>query len=87
MLKISWVKAVLLTGFMLVFFAGSEVFGQLTIRELKGGDLNTINTAVPFITIAPDSRAGALGDAGVASLPDVNSQHWNVAKYAFMEED
>lgn len=87
MLKISWVKAVLLTGVILVFFSSSEVFGQLTIRELKGGDLNTINTAVPFITIAPDSRAGALGDAGVATLPDVNSQHWNVAKYAFMEED
>ncbi|MFC2080314.1 type IX secretion system outer membrane channel protein PorV [Bacteroidota bacterium] len=70
-----------------IFLFGTEVMGQLTIRELKGGDLNTINTAVPFITIAPDSRAGALGDAGVATHPDVSSQHWNAAKYAFMEED
>ena len=60
---------------------------SINIRELKGGALNTINTAVPFITIAPDSRAGALGDAGVATKPDINSQHWNVAKYAFIEED
>lgn len=80
-------KAIQLAGVvLLLFFMGSEASGQLSIRELKGGDLNTINTAVPFITIAPDSRAGALGDAGVATRPDINSQHWNVAKYAFMKE-
>lgn len=48
---------------------------------------NTITTGVPFLTIAPDSRAGAMGDAGVATSPDVNSQHWNPAKYAFIESD
>ncbi len=48
---------------------------------------NTISTGVPFLTIAPDSRAGAMGDAGVATSPDVNSQHWNPAKYAFIESD
>ncbi|MDF1571852.1 MAG: type IX secretion system outer membrane channel protein PorV [Bacteroidales bacterium] len=80
-------KALQITGVVLVlFFMGSKAFGQISVRELKGGDENTINTAVPFITIAPDSRAGALGDAGVATQPDINSQHWNVAKYAFMEE-
>ncbi|MCF8224499.1 MAG: type IX secretion system outer membrane channel protein PorV [Bacteroidales bacterium] len=72
---------------LLLLANGSRGFGQISIRELKGGDLNTINTAVPFITIAPDSRAGALGDAGVSTRPDLSSQHWNVAKYAFMEED
>ncbi len=49
--------------------------------------LNTITTAVPFLTISPDSRAGGMGDMGVATSPDVNSQHWNAAKYSFMEED
>ncbi|MDP4586576.1 MAG: hypothetical protein NWS86_00210, partial [Flavobacteriales bacterium] len=39
--------------------------------------LNTITTAVPFLLIAPDSRAGALGDAGVALSPDAASIHWN----------
>lgn len=48
---------------------------------------NTIATGVPFLTIAPDSRAGAMGDAGVATTPDVNSQHWNPAKYAFIESE
>ncbi len=46
---------------------------------------NTVTTAVPFLSITPDSRAGAMGDAGVATTPDINSQHWNPAKYAFME--
>ncbi len=47
---------------------------------------NTITTAVPFLTITPDSRAAAMGDAGVASNSDVNSQHWNAAKYAFINQ-
>jgi hypothetical protein len=49
------------------------------------GQTNTITTAVPFLLIAPDARAGAMGDVGVASTPDANSMHWNPAKYAFME--
>lgn len=48
---------------------------------------NTITTGVPFLTIAPDSRAGAMGDVGVATSPDVNSQAWNAAKYAFIESE
>lgn len=47
---------------------------------------NTITTAVPFLMIAPDSRAGGMGDLGVATSPDENSQHWNPAKYAFIEK-
>jgi hypothetical protein len=56
--------------------------------DLIGRDqkINTIKTTVPFLTIAPDSRAGAMGDAGVATTPDLNSQHWNPAKYMFMKE-
>lgn len=49
--------------------------------------LNTITTAVPFLLIAPDSRSGALGDAGVASSPDANSMHWNASKMAFLEKE
>jgi long-subunit fatty acid transport protein len=49
--------------------------------------LNTITTSVPFLIIGPDSRSGGMGDVGVASTPDVNSMHWNPAKYAFVEDD
>lgn len=39
-----------------------------------------ITTAVPFLTITPDSRAAAMGDAGVATSADANSAYWNSAK-------
>ena len=47
--------------------------------------LNPVNPAMPSLTIAPDGRAAGMGDAGVATSADLNSQHWNPAKYAFME--
>lgn len=63
-------------------------FSQNTNEWLgQQSSLNTITTAVPFLMIAPDARAGALGDAGVSSSPDVYSMHWNPAKYAFVEKD
>lgn len=49
--------------------------------------LNVINTAVPFLNFTPDARAGAMGDAGVASSPDANSIFWNPAKLVFSEKD
>jgi len=48
---------------------------------------NPIMTAVPSLSIAPDARAGAMGDVGVATTPDANSQYWNPAKYAFMDSE
>lgn len=50
-------------------------------------ELNAITTAVPFLLISPDSRSGAMGDAGVAVSPDVNAQHWNAAKLAFAKDE
>lgn len=55
--------------------------------QQNSGELNAIQTVVPFLTIAPDSRAGAMGDAGVATTPDVYSMHWNPAKFAFIDGD
>jgi len=64
-----------------LLFSGIHcIFGQ------SGSDeLNAIQTVVPFLTIAPDSRAGAMGDAGAATSPDIYSMHWNPAKFAFIE--
>ncbi len=66
----------------LVVFVSENVFAQATTSGA-----NTITTAVPFLSITPDSRAGGMGDAGVGTTPDVSSQHWNPAKYVFMESD
>ncbi len=45
-----------------------------------------LNPSVPFLTISPDSRAAAMGDAGVASSPDANSIFWNTAKLTFIDK-
>lgn len=65
-----------------VLLSSYNAFSQST---LSGA--NVVTSAVPFLTIAPDSRAAAMGDLGVATTPDVNSQHWNPAKYAFVGSD
>ena len=44
---------------------------------------NPVYTGVTSLSIAPDARAGALGDVGAATDPDVFSQYWNPAKYPF----
>ncbi len=58
-----------------------------SFRDSLLGQINTITTAVPFLQIAPDSRAGGMGDYGVATSPDANSIHWNPAKLAFIEKN
>tara|TARA_B110000196_G_scaffold95935_1_gene83079 strand:- start:50 stop:1219 length:1170 start_codon:yes stop_codon:yes gene_type:complete len=61
---------------------------QINAQEIDPPlELNTITTSVPFLIIGPDSRSGGMGDVGVASTPDVNSMHWNPAKYAFVKDD
>jgi len=55
--------------------------------EKNGQTINTITTAVPLLMIGPDARAGGMGDGGVASSADVNSMHWNAAKYSRIKDD
>lgn len=46
---------------------------------------NPVYTGVTSLSIAPDSRAGAMGDVGCATDPyyDNCNQYWNPAKYPF----
>lgn len=53
------------------------------MADEKKDMFNPVNTSVTSQTIAPDARAGGMGDVGVATDPDVNSQYWNPAKYPF----
>ncbi|MDP4222263.1 MAG: type IX secretion system outer membrane channel protein PorV [Bacteroidota bacterium] len=69
-------KSAALILLFLLFTGSIRLFSQ---------ELNAIQTVVPFLTIAPDSRSGAMGDAGVATTPDIYSQHWNPAKFAFID--
>jgi Type IX secretion system protein PorV len=80
-------KKLIFTTLIFSFF-GQIVFGQdgITTEELAGAN-NTLEYSVSFLTIAPDSRAGAMGDVGAATSPDYNSMRWNPAKYAFIDSD
>ena len=46
--------------------------------------MNPLITSMPSLSIAPDARAAGMGDIGVATDADFNSQYWNPAKYAYM---
>jgi len=65
------------------------VMAQNNSAYISGQDSsrNPITVAVPFVSFAPDSRASAMGDAGVASSPDEYSVQWNNGKLAFIEDD
>jgi hypothetical protein len=47
--------------------------------------LNVVTTAVPFLRISTDARAGGMGDVGIATSPDANSLFWNRAKMPFTQ--
>ncbi|MBN1253223.1 MAG: type IX secretion system outer membrane channel protein PorV [Bacteroidales bacterium] len=72
--------------FILLIIPSLNLKSQITTGELSG-EVNTITSAVPFLMITPDSRAGGMGDAGVATSPDAASLHWNAAKLSFIDED
>ncbi len=76
-----------LRSFLLLFSSllSLMAFGQslTTGQEVR---YNPISTAVPFLTITPDSRHGAMGDVGAATTPDANSQYLNPSKYAFASD-
>ncbi|MGL4629851.1 MAG: type IX secretion system outer membrane channel protein PorV [Leadbetterella sp.] len=75
----SFLKAILGFAFLPLFVTAQ----QTTTNEET--DWIPVTTAVPFIGITPDCRAGAMGDAGAASDADAASLFWNTAKLAFAE--
>lgn len=73
--------------FYIAFLLPSLAFSQSTpaTTNTNGSSSSAIPTAVPFLLITPDSRSGAMGEAGVALSPDANANYWNPSKLAFIE--
>ncbi len=74
-----------LTFMLCVTQAGAQTTTPIS-RSMLAGQQNVITTAVPFLTITPDSRRAGMGDAGVASSADANSVFWNAASLAFADK-
>jgi hypothetical protein len=55
------------------------LLGTLAAQAQRDGN-HTITTAVPILTLAPDARGSALGEAGVATSPDANAAFYNPGK-------
>lgn len=82
-IKMNTIKFSLTTILLVLVLQG---FAQVDPNDLAGQE-KSIEYAVPFLIIAPDSRAGGMGDVGAATSPDYSSMHWNPAKYAFIKSD
>lgn len=72
----------------LLLLLSLAVRAQTTTVGVIGQDStnHVITTAVPFLTITPDSRAAGMGDVGVATSPDANSVYWNPSKLVFIDQ-
>jgi len=82
----SFMKLKIFASLLLVAFfmnANSQNYNNLAGQS---DGLNVITTAVPFMMIGPDARAGGMGDGGAASSPDPNSMAWNSGKYVFSQD-
>lgn len=78
MRKICISRIILVAGALL---AAHPLFAQNEAKNM----FNPVYTGVTSLSIAPDSRAGAMGDVGAATDPyfDNNNQYWNPSKYPF----
>lgn len=68
----------LLFAFVVLFTTGMKAE-----NDIKYNEFNPVSTGVTTLSIAPDARGSSMGNLGVATDPDMNSQFWNPSKYAF----
>ena len=80
----------MLKKFVLLLIGGIMMamtsYGQTGAILGQDSSRRPIVTAVPFLSISPDSRSAGMGDAGGALSPDVNATYWNPAKLAFIDK-
>ena len=55
----------------------------LSVGAIAQDSVNIVSTAVPFLRISPDARAGGMGDVAIATTPEANAPFWNLSKVMF----
>lgn len=71
------IRTLKLTAFLLL------ILGMKSVNAQEADRINVVTTAVPFLRISPDARAGGMGELGVATTADANSAFWNLSKTPF----
>lgn len=79
-------KSFLMTSTAKKISAGIVLLLLINGSLLAQGSINIVSTAVPFLRISPDARAGGMGDLAIATAPDANSGFWNLAKVPFAKK-
>lgn len=74
-------RSLKLTALLCLFAGVNSLNAQTDPPQTE--PINVVTTAVPFLRISPDARAGGMGDLGVATSADANSPFWNLAKTPF----
>lgn len=62
-------------------------FNLVKAQNTTTQPINVVTTAVPFLRISPDARAGAMGDLALATAPDASSSFFNLGKVPFNEQN
>lgn len=73
-----------LRNLLLGIFLLTSFTTLLAQEETTETTFNAVTTSVPSLQISPSARAAGMADLGVSTTPDVNSQYYNPAKYAFL---
>ena len=68
-----------------VVFAFLLAISNASLRAQNADKINVVTTAVPFLRISPDARAGGMGDLSVATSADAASSYFNLGKVPFNE--
>ncbi|MGZ5190940.1 MAG: PorV/PorQ family protein, partial [Flavisolibacter sp.] len=71
--------ALRLTAFLILLIAGNPP----SLKAQSAEPINVVTTAVPFLRISPDARAGGMGDLSLATSPDASSSYFNLGKVPF----
>jgi hypothetical protein len=81
-------KVFFISLFVVVFISNSSKAQTPNLSGVSKNDLtmNTITTALPFLSITPDSRAGGMGEAGTALSANSTSVYWNTSMLSFAKK-
>ena len=71
--------ALRITTFLILLITGNA----LSLEAQNAEPINVVTTAVPFLRISPDARAGGMGDLSLATSPDASSSYFNLGKVPF----